>query len=57
MVDKAFDDKKLSKNEILEAKDPTTAADLLAQKLIVGSLQKTFPKLLIKGEEGNLQVF
>jgi len=36
--------------------DPQTIADIMSQKLIVGSLKNTFKDLTIIGEEGNLKV-
>jgi len=57
VIEKTYgDNRKLtSLRDILNAQEPTTMADELAQKLIIGSLQKTFPKLRVLGEEENVQ--
>eukprot|EP01084_Bolivina_argentea_P138475 243766_1 len=57
VIEKVYgENKKLtSLKEILNVKDPTTIADELAQKMIIGSLQKLFPKLKVCGEEGDLK--
>ena len=44
-----------SLHDILNVEDPTTLADEMAQKLIIGSLQKQFPNLRVCGEEGDLK--
>ena len=53
VVEKMYgENKKLtSLKDILNVKDPTTMADEMAQKLIIGSLQKSFPNLRVCGEE------
>ena len=56
VVDKALgNDKVLSKITEQDAKDPTTVADTLAQKIIVSSIKYYYPKINICGEEGNLE--
>ncbi len=54
VVDKQIygDNRKLtSLKDIINAKDPTSKADEMAQKLIIGSLQKQFTSLKVCGEE------
>lgn len=58
IVDKAFDGNRTltSIQDILNVKDPTTVADEVAQKLIIGSLQSRFPNLRINGEEEDIEI-
>ena len=57
VVEKMYgENKKLSSiQEIMNVKDPTTMADEMAQRLIIGSLQNQFPSLKVCGEEGDLK--
>ena len=57
VVEKMYgENKKLtSLKDILNVEDPMTLADEMAQKLIIGSLQKKFPNLRVCGEEGDLK--
>jgi len=48
--------KYLSGSAAKDAADPQTVADLLSQKMIVGSLRAQFPGLTVVGEEGDLEI-
>ena len=58
VVEKMYGQNKRCKSlkDIMSVQDPTTVADEMAQKLIVGSLQRVFPSLKVCGEEGDLKV-
>ena len=58
VVEKMYGDNRKCKSlkDIMNVQDPTTVADEMAQKLIIGSLQKVFPTLKVCGEEGDLKV-
>ena len=56
VIDKALGKSVLSKSDSLKAQDPTTLADVTAERLIIGSIKKQFPGLRVCGEEGETKI-